>query len=40
MISLLGRVRDEYGSLRDYAIEAGSSAATLERLRAGLLEAR
>jgi protein tyrosine/serine phosphatase len=38
MEALLGLVRAEWGSLRDYAHEAGASEATLDVLAAGLLE--
>jgi protein-tyrosine phosphatase len=38
MISFLDRIRDRYGSMREYARTAGVGDETLERLRARLLE--
>ena len=38
MITLLARVRERYGSIRDYVRAAGVADATLERLAASLLE--
>jgi hypothetical protein len=38
MLEFLQRMRAEYGSLRDYACDAGVSDAALERLAARLLE--
>ena len=38
MISLLDRVRERYGSMADYALAAGVSRSSVERLRDRLLE--
>jgi protein-tyrosine phosphatase len=40
MISLLDRLRERYGSVLDYALAAGVSERSVERLRDRLLEAR
>ena len=39
MLTLLGRIRERYGSMRDYARAAGIEDAVLARLEHGLLEA-
>jgi hypothetical protein len=38
MIALLGRIRSEYGTTREYALSAGVTAESLARLEARLLE--